>query len=319
MRNYIITFSFLFSFLLTALSCDKKDENPPIPPTSIYDTIEDLRSSYKVSTLTQTFDGSGGLTVDADGFIYVANFGDQLNNANGKKVSRVDPNTGEVSEFANGLLGASGNAFDSKGNLFQANIKGNTISKITPQGDVTTFATEGFSSPVGITIDKDDNLYVCNCVGNSIRKVSPDGTSTAFASSNLLTCPNGITIDENGNLYPVNFNNGSLLKITPDGTVSSLVTLPGGGNGHVHYAGGKLYVSGRGANRIFEVTLEGKVAQIAGIGTAGNNNGDGDVASFNVPNGIHVSNDGSKIYVNDRAVGVGSPLNPVYVRVIEKK
>ena len=40
---------------------------------------------------------------------------------------------------------------------------------------------------------------------------------------------------------------------------------------------------------------------------------------MNIPNGIQASPDGTKIYVSDRIVGQGPPLNPVVARVIELK
>lgn len=307
----------LCSFLLFLFACGE-EEQTPIPPPADSD-VEDLRSQYTVRTLTESFDGSGDATVDAAGFIYVANFGDRIDDANGKEVTKVDPATGELSVFATELVGPSGNAFDSKGNLFQANIKGNIISKISPDGQVDTFVSNGLRSPVGVVIDKEDNLYVCNCGGGSISKVTPDGNVSTFVQSGLLRCPNGIAIDENGNLYPVNFNNGNIFKVTPDGTITNFARIPGASCAHIDYGNNKLYVVGRGANQIFELNLQGEVSLIAGTGKSGDLDGGGDAAEFFIPNGIALSNDGSQIYVVDRLTGVGPPLNPVVVRVIEKK
>ena len=60
----------------------------------------------------------------------------------GDKVFKVTPE-GVVSVFATGLVGASGNAFDSQGNLFQSNIGAASISKIAPDGTVTPFSNTG--------------------------------------------------------------------------------------------------------------------------------------------------------------------------------
>ena len=67
------------------------------------------------------------------------------------------------------------------------------------------------------------------------------------------------------------------------------------------------------------VDMLGVVSLIAGTGAVGNTDGEGTLAEFYIPNGIALSNDGSKIYIISRLVGVGPPLNPVIVRVIEKK
>ncbi len=316
MKKLILN-SLILLFLISA--CSKKEDSTTPPPQPDPIEVTDISNQYSVRTLTPSFNGSGGATIDSAGWIYVADFGDRLDNANGIQVTKVDPSSGELTVFATGLVGPSGNKFDSKGNLFQANIKGNTISKISPDGQVSDFVSSGLASPVGIAIDKEDNLYVCNCGGSSISKVTPDGTVSSFVQSSELKCPNGITIDDEGNLYPVNFSNGKVFKVSPDGSLSVLTTLPGNSNAHIDYWNKKLYVVGRSAGQVFEVDMQGKINLLAGSGTIGDTDGDGNEAQFYIPNGIALSKDGQKIYVVDRLLGVGTQLNPVVVRVIEKK
>lgn len=309
---------FLPLILIAIGGCDNDDSgglaDDPIP-----ENVSDERSLYQVSTLTTSFSGSGGLTVDEGGFIYVADFGDFINNANGIKVSKVDPNTGDVTDFATGLEGPSGNAFGADGNLYQANIAGNTISKISPQGAVSEFISVGLSSPVGVAFDANDNLYVCNCGGRSIRKVASDGTSSTLTNSSLLNCPNGLTIDDDGNLYVANFNNNTIVKVSPNGNAEIFVSLPGRGNSHLIFKDGVIYALSRAGNRLYKVSLSGEISLIAGTGASGNDDGSGEVASFYIPNGIGVNREGSQIYVVSRVVGTGTPLNPVVVRVVELK
>ncbi len=282
--------------------------------------VNDKRSLYAVTTLTEAFDGSGGLTVDSAGFIYVADFGDELSNANGNVVSRIDPETGVVSTFATGLQGPSGNTFSPAGKLVQANIRGNFISEINADGEVRLLNDEGFRAPVGVAFDSQGNLFVCNCGGSSIQKVTPDGTSTEFVRTRVFfNCPNGLTVDENDNLYVANFGNSAVTRIKPDSNLESLASIPGGGNAHITYGNGVLYVLSRGGNRLYELTLDGELSLIAGTGCAGNDDGSGEEATFFIPNGIGLSNDGTKIYVVSRLVGEGSPLNPVVVRVVQLK
>lgn len=276
-----------------------------------------------VETITSPFNASGGVAIDDSGTVYVADFGQFLNLANGTKVYKVyDDGNGTVVEFATGLLGASGNEFDSQGNLFQSNIAGNRLSKITSDGTVTTFATNGIQGPVGVAVADGDTIYVANCGGNSIAKVNPDGSSSVWVSSGFLNCPNGLTIDEDGNLYTCNFANGNIIKITPDKQVSVLATLPGGRCGHLTYFEGNLYVAARCAQKIYKVTLDGDTTLIAGSGARGNDDGTGLQASFNHPNGIEAIRKGNDIilYVNDATSLSGDcitvPLNPVVIRKI---
>ncbi len=269
-----------------------------------------------VTTLTEPFSASGGVSVDTDGIIYVADFGTTLNNANGTIVYKVTLD-GEVTEFASGLTGASGNEFDSNGNLFQANIAISRISKITPDGTVSEFAASNIINPVGVTVDKFDNVYSTNCKApGDIIKTTPAGSSTVFASNKLLDCPNGLTIDDDGNLYTANFSNGDIIKISQGGDVSKLATLPGEGNGHLIFGNERLYVVARRANQIYEVSLNGDIRLLAGTGTTGNTDGDALETTWFIPNGIGISPSGTELFINDKVLGTGTQLNPIVVRMI---
>lgn len=275
-----------------------------------------------VETITSSFNASGGVAIDDSGTVYVADFGQFLNQANGTKVYKVYDGTGTILEFASGLLGASGNAFDSQGNLFQSNIAGNKLSKITSDGTVTTFATNGIQGPVGVAVADGDTIYVANCGGNSVAKVLPNRTSSVWVTSSLFQCPNGLTIDNDGNLYTCNFGNGNIIKITPDKQVSVLATLPGGRCGHLTFFEGYLYVAARCAQKIYRVTLDGDTTLIAGSGARGNDDGPALQATFNHPNGIEAIRDGENVflYINDATSLTGNcttvPLNPVVIRKI---
>ena len=269
-----------------------------------------------VITLTEPFSASGGLSVDRSGVVYVANYGDSLKRGDGANIFKVDFN-GKVTVFASGLVGASGNEFDSKGNLYQSNITGNKISKITPDGTVSLFTAAIIKNPVGVTVDNLDNIYNTNCKKQAeIIKTTPAGVSTIFASDSLLSCPNGLTIDSDGNLYTANFNNGRVIKITQAGVVSVLATVPGENNGHLIFGNGRLYVVARGANQIYEVSLTGDVKLLAGTGAKGNSDGDALQSTWYIPNGIGINSSGTKLYISDKVAGTGTELNPTVVRMI---
>jgi sugar lactone lactonase YvrE len=277
-----------------------------------------LRRTHLVKTITTVIQaGTGGMDVDSEGRIYHADFGATLDGPPGTRIHRISP-AGAVTVWAEGFNGASGNAFDSRGNLYQSNIRGDRISRITPDGEVSTFATDGIDGPVGIAIDTNDNLYVANCIGNTIRKVMPDGSTQPFAASSLLRCPNGIAIAQDGNFYVANFSNGDVLRITPDGTVNRHVTLEGNNNGHILSGNGVLYVVARLANRIYQVTLDGEVTLLAGSGARGRRDGAARDASLSLTNDIALSPDGSTLYFNDVA-GTNPDIrliSPVVVRAL---
>ena len=274
----------------------------------------------QVGTLTDQFNGSGGVKLGPDGFLYVGDYGSSLPNPNGTTVWRINSATGEREIFASGMSGASGNDFDSQGNFYQSNIGFGSVRKITPAGNISTFST-GFNVPIGIVIDNGGNLYVANHANNIIHKILPNGTSSIFASGSPLNCPNGLTIDKNGNIYTSNFSDNRVIKMKPDGTKSILATLDGNSNGHLVYSEihDALFVTSHGSHSIFHVTLDGMVTKIAGTGARGNKDGDAlTEATFSRPNGIAISPDGDTLWVNSSipVTDAGFPLNPSVIRMI---
>lgn len=288
-------------------------------------------AQVQVETITDEIAASGGLTLGPDGKLYIANFGESLDNGRGTEVWQLDfSNTNSLTIFATGLLGASGNDFDSQGNLFQSNIAAGDVRKIDPNGRVTTFTGAGISCNVGVNIDADDNLYVCNCCGtfgNTIRKITPTGASTVFANGGLFACPNGITRDMDNNLYVSNFGNGNIVKITPTGQTSLLASTPGtpgiasASNGHITYSSleNVLYVASHGSHKIYKLTLDGQLTVLAGSGQRGNTDGVALQASFSRPNGLALSITEDTLFVNSSVPTTdsgGRPLNPSVIRMI---
>jgi len=249
--------------------------------------------------------------VDRLGFVYVSNFRDA--------VWRISPD-GEVETLTRSLYGASGNAVDSRGDLYQANFLAHTITKITRTGEVSLFAGEGLEGPVGIAVDpEDDALYVCNCQGNFLSRINREGVVERFAESERFACPNGIVFGPDGDLFVTNFNHHDVLRVTPEGEVSVFATVPGGaGNAHLAFAKGFFYVTKIVANRVVKVSTEGEVFPVAGTGQPGHEDGPGPEASFYRPNGIAASPSGDRLYVNTM-VGEHSVPEPstITVRVIE--
>lgn len=283
--------------------------------------------AQSVSTLTPEFNGSGGLSLDGEGNLIIADFGDFLSAGDGdgipNKIMVLDTDL-TLSEYSTGFIGASGNTFDSNGILYQSDIGASAIYKIID--GVRTFVTStGISGPVGITFDSQDNFYVCNCSNSTIRKVTPDGTSTLFASGAIFACPNGITADEDDNLYVSCFSNGNIIKITPDGDSNVLVATLGGStsppsNGHLdyHQPTRTLYIASHANNQIFSLDIDDptELAHIAGSGVRGNSDGDAETATFSRPNGVAITQTGDSIYINSAIPLTNSPNNPLNPQVV---
>ena len=260
--------------------------------------------------------GSGGMDIDGEGNIYMADFGRTLNGPPGDKVFKISL-SGVVNVFASGLLGASGNDFDKNGNLFQSNIQGASVSVIDSDGNVSSFSSAGLNAPVGIAIGDTSELYVCNCGSRSIQLIDAQGNSSSYVTSTLLNCPNGIDRDDQGNLYVANFSDGNIIKIDTSKNVTVLATLPGGNLGHLTIRNGALYVIARTANQIYKVSFDGTSEWLAGSGRRGGRDGSATNATFSLPNDLVFSHDGSKIYLNDVVPDSGSDIQPCRIRVLE--
>jgi DNA-binding beta-propeller fold protein YncE len=241
------------------------------------------RAETEIHSLTDVINGHsvGGVTVDAVGDLYVADFGDI--------VWKITPD-GERHVFASGLYGASGNAIDNEGNLLQSNFYGNSVTKVDRNGQARPFATSGLNGPVGITVDKQTaDVYVANCRGNSISKIAPDGAVSSFAKSDLFKCPNGISFGTEGNLYVVNYRDNKMLKIDSKGVVSPFTTVSEKGLGHLCFKDDRFYVTASQSHAIYEVTLDGTARRILGNGERGVVDGAGAKARLSFPNGIAYS------------------------------
>jgi sugar lactone lactonase YvrE len=212
----------------------------------VFNTMAGLNGSLDGPALTVQLVGPRGVTVDAAGNAYIADYT--------QRILKVTP-SGEVSTLA-GSAGVSGSvdgtgpaarfvgggclASDSVGNTYYA---GNgTVRRITPSGAVTTIAgTPGgygnvdgtgaaaqFKSLEGIAVDQAGNVYVSDPQNAAIRKITPGGVVTTFAGSSAqLSSPAGVAVDQFGNVYVADSGNYTVRKITPAGVVSTFAGTEG--------------------------------------------------------------------------------------------
>ena len=257
----------------------------------------------RVVTLPDTLIGSAAnLTMDAEGVIYAATFSDKV-----YKVWR----DGRSEVFATGLYGATGNAIDPHGNLYQANFFGGYLTKIDRHGNQEIVA-DGLSSPMGVAVGG-ESVFVCNCDSNAISRITLDGEVTTFVRGAPFNCPNAIARTPDGDLFVANFYDAKLLKISPDGKVSEFATLPHAKN---NMAAGQshLYVASIEGRQVHRVSLTtGEVTLLAGSGEEGQTDGTALEATFSALNGIAATPTGGLVFVSDFVTpqGSGSLLPPI--------
>ena len=248
-------------------------------------------------------DGSGegarfnfpcGLSVDAAGNVYVADFGNStIREINpGAAVITLAGTAGQAG-VADGARAAArfnhpgGVAVDAAGDIYVVDTSNQTIRLLTAAGNVTTIAgnpgiggkTDAsgtgarFFYPFGIAVNSSGTSVVVADTGNHIiRSVTSSGSVGTIAgaigqagsadgagTSAMFDYPDGLAADSSGNVYVADHGNNEIRKISASGSVS---------------------------------TLAGQA------GNPGSADGSGGAARFNGPTGVAVDPSGN-VYVSD--------------------
>src|SRR5208282_717048 len=126
--------------------------------------------------------------------------------------------SGVQSTFASGLSGPAGLAFNSAGDLFEADELSGNIYEFTPGGVRSTFAS-GLYYPYALAFDSAGNLFECGLGGpnNYIYEFTPSGIKTIFSTA-TLSGSSGLAFNSTGNLFDVNPFYGNIFQFTPGGT-----------------------------------------------------------------------------------------------------
>jgi sugar lactone lactonase YvrE len=238
-----------------------------------------------------SFASPEGITVDAAGYIYVADTGNNV-------IRKITPD-GVVTTLA--------------GNSTAGNVDGAGSAAL-------------FYSPEGIAVDAAGYTYVADNGNNEIRKITPDGVVTTLAGNSAagnvdgagsvarFYSPEGIAVDAAGYVYVADNGNNEMRKIAPAGLVTTLAGSSAAGNmdgagsaagfnnaiGIAVDAAGYVYVADTGNNEIRKITPTGTVTTLAGTVTAGKANGLGSAARFDLPSGVTTDRAGN-LYVADSA------------------
>jgi sugar lactone lactonase YvrE len=238
-----------------------------------------------------------GIAVDASGNLFIADYADQ-------RIRKVTPDGVITTIAGNGAQGFS--------------------------GDGGAAASAQLNEPWGLAVDASDDLFIADLVNHRIRKVTPDGVISTAAGTGVpgpggdggpatyarLNYPAGVAVDSKGNLFIADSGNHSIRKVTPAGIIGTIA-----GNGRPGFSGdggpaisaqlngptgvaidaaGNLFVVDHNNNRIREITPDGVIRTVAGLGTAGFSGDGGQAisAQLNAPMGVALDNAGD-LFVAD--------------------
>ncbi|HEY9004240.1 MAG TPA: hypothetical protein VIM89_22990 [Mucilaginibacter sp.] len=238
--------------------------------------------------LNAQFYAPQGLAVDAQGNVFIADYGNNLIREIVAATNTVKTIAGNgIPGYVDGAAiktaefnGPSSIAVDASGNLFIADRGNNTIRKMTPAGTVSTVA--GTKTPG----------YVNGTVNTTT------GTYASFRD------PSSLVLDSQGNIYVADLGNSAIRKITP----AAVVTTIAGGPGQTSLLGspialamdasGNFFITDE-SGRVIELTSTKILYDLAGAANvAGFADGTGTAAQFNNPQGICITPSGG-IFVSD--------------------
>jgi sugar lactone lactonase YvrE len=167
---------------------------------------------------------------------------------------------GTQSTFASGLNQPFGLAFDSAGNVFEADQFSGNIYEFTPGGTRSTFAS-GLNNPAGLAFDSAGNLFVADEGSGNIYEFTPGGTQSTFASG--LTGPAGLAFDSAGNLFVADLPSGNIYEFTPGGSRSTFASGLDFPTGLAFNSAGNLFEADEGSGNIYEFTPGGTPSTFA--------------------------------------------------------
>lgn len=171
--------------------------------------------------------GPIGLTLDADGAIYVVDNGNnriQIFDANGQIAGVLSRDDAEDDDFNQ----PSDVAVDADGNIWVADTWNHRVQKFgpdlellltygVPTNDLVNPADDALWGPRGIAIDGDGNILFTDTGTHRVRKIAPDGTHIASfggrgSGPGEFTEPVGIAIGPDGSIFVADAGNARIQK-----------------------------------------------------------------------------------------------------------
>jgi DNA-binding beta-propeller fold protein YncE len=163
-----------------------------------------------------------GLGVDKDNHAWVGEW-------NGKKLRRLDPETGSVVKEISISANPYGLVIDQKGTIWVSGRGGNVLLEVDPEGgQVGAYSSNvGCFEPYGIGLDYKGRVWIGNCCCENAA-VRYDPVTKSWAKAVTSARPRGVAGSQDGNVYVAN-DMDSKVAIVDSDTMAVLGYLTAGG------------------------------------------------------------------------------------------
>jgi YYY domain-containing protein len=188
-------------------------------------TIEEVPRVQEEEVVVQGAPGQlsqpRGVAVDADGNIYVADFGND-------RVQKFDPQLqflkawGERGDLPNQFKQPGAIAVGPDGLVYVADTWNQRVQVFTADGEYKREWSDKYYGPRGIAAAPSGAIYLSDTGNHRVRKFTPDGVEqTSWGGlgkePGQFTEPVGIAVDHDGSVYVVDNGNARIQIFDPDG------------------------------------------------------------------------------------------------------
>jgi len=228
---------------------------------------EELFVAKPLTKPGQFTSGIEGPACDADGNLYVVNFGKQ------QTIGKIAPD-GHASLFVTlpGKSTGNGIVFDRQGQMYVADYVGHNVLKIDPKTrQISVLAhSDELNQPNDLAIALDGTLYASDPAWSKstgqLWKVTPQGEITRLATN--LGTTNGIEVSPDGKWLYVNESvqrNVWSFPVNTDGTLGHKILLRKfddfGFDGMRCDVDGRLYITRHGKGTVVVLTPDGEIVR----------------------------------------------------------
>lgn len=209
--------------------------------------------------ITGGINASGGIVVRPDGKLLVGTGNDLLTSTTGdlfphSELKLVDPDTGAVSIYADGLGGIDGVALAQDGTVYTSTVGGQNIGRVSPDGTVDNdWAKVPLGNGIAVSPDQRSVYVIQSGPGPALYRIPVDNPAGAqrwmTPPVDVLAIPDGLTLDSAGRPLITTWGAGQIWRVESGRFCSiqdgmHLTTQVTYGEGAQGFSAGRMFRSG---------------------------------------------------------------------------